>query len=568
MPTGYESVPQGRVNTGGAVVFDTTESTGALAGNLAALINKPLIEQALKQKRVAELGKSYATGDADVLKPTKGTMYTPEINQIVSNHLKKGSAYKAAGFDIYNPDYSKPDQVAANQDYMKERNQLMSMIGTRDKMEEWQNDMVKSFDETKHDPESLAKLKSFFEQNKSGTRLQEMFFKGTDALPTLSARFNQQKFLNGITLEKDVSDKQIKNHDGGITTTTTKAVDDGKIRKRVVDAYKNDPQAQNAIEKEIGISLNGIYGTTDINRLREIKRADLMSDEGKQLVASAGISDYNGEPFKAFLEEETKQQLEYEKKFDDIITSSAGNVKARYGYSETDSTSYAAANYQRALTKAVNKAAGAGDGIGAGLTDRSLPLGVNNPDGSQVTIQGKRGLPFTTAVMNMVSTKAIDAYTGAPINFSDSSSDIAIAGLYQMPILKKDIDVVTTETYKSGKTVKTKKTLKAGSFAQPDYAEKHPDSVSYKKVGVGQTPKSSGKGFTTVYVDAESIPQNGFSKKSQAEYDAFIREPIYQQKQGQPEKAASQSSSPKKGQTMAVQGGTAIFDGTKWVMKK
>lgn len=554
MPRYVNTVPQGVAGTGNAGIYNNP--VAAQFGNqLAQLRQNEYNDELLRQKKAEDLAKTFRDNQ---LAASEGRLWAGDVGKLEQDHIQKGIDLKQRGIDPYG--VSQPAL-----EYQKERRAVQAQQGYRKATETQFNELDKliTANPSKYRPEDIQGVHDFF----NNTRLNDAYTKNL-SLPQLRERFNEaelfHKNYNPVSETKEALPVADVNSPTGFSVTAKNQVIVPQTLDQIQTVIEGTPGGVEYVKETTGITpkeAKDIPNTFEAN-VEDIKKS-LDNDPSKKILANQGIV-WGTPEANSFIESQAAKQYQAKRNYNSFMNKQLSVATSKLNASESikpyskPRDPNEMTEYQR-QSLALRRKAQDGSG-GVQLTDRPLPLGQNNPNGQQAVVYGKNGVSFTTPVMNMVGAKIIDANTGSQFASADSSSDIAIAGLIQAPILNKDITLT-----KNGK----KTTLKAGSVVQKNYADNNPENVYYKKVGVAQKPRTGGK-FSTVYVDASSIPQNGLSKKAQGIYDAFMSQPDYvaPQKTTTVKATTSVNSAPKKGQTMPVQGGTAIFDGTKWVMKK
>lgn len=381
----------------------------------------------------------------------------------------------------------------------------------------------------KYDPKSIQGLHDFFAK----TKLADAFESNLD-IPGLQERFDVAEYLKpykALTQENSAPNPE------GTRQVDEKVLDEKGTQNMLLGQLAKDPRGQNYLrELTSGFEIPDVksFAPTYADNLKAVKE-DVKGDPRlREALAGQGI--VIGTPAaEEFISDQAKLRTDAKKKFDagmkDLV--SAAGYDSDLFKKETpikndlsDENLAERIRHNKAM-EAKKKASGADAGAPAPPQDLQFSFGETK-DGKRSTFTGKGTVALNTPPLNMHGMQVIDTATGKLTKIADSSNDFALAELTHVPVLTKDVTIRKSD----GSTEK----LKAGAIVQDNFAEKNGSVVTYKKMGVVQKPRPNGK-FSTYYVDAEVIPTNTFSKKTQAEYDRFKATPTPQTSAGQPVKS-------------------------------
>jgi hypothetical protein len=308
----YNRVPEGRAGTGEAYILPESKALNGLIDTIEYNRKMGLLNVRAENDYKDKVNKSYKDNQ---LKAENGLLFNNELNGYFQNHLKKGAAYRNKGFDIYNPDPSRPDQVAASEDYLKERAQLQSMMDLRKSHETNYMSQLKEAQTGKYDEDSVKALHDFYTDN--GSRLKEIQEAGA-TLPMLTPAFNPLDVLGKV---KAASIKE--NIINGNVETTTVAPNMAAIRFGVESALSNNPQGQRWLKKQVGESPVPILGTRNPEEIQKYLSDYYVSPDGVKEALKAfpagTVPSVNSPEFQNFLKKKTNEQLASEHRYEGVM---------------------------------------------------------------------------------------------------------------------------------------------------------------------------------------------------------------------------------------------------------
>lgn len=225
---GFQGVLNGNANGAGIVLPDSQTENYAIdqiAKN--GLLNQ---QQAQANKAAqAQTAKDFANNQ---LKISPGIQYRNEVNGLAQQWYDKGIGYRKQGFDPFNPDYSKDDQVKASQEYLNEKQHIENIADLAKEVDTNYTANQKAVQDGK-----LAGWDDY--QNKlKNTKLVDLYNQGgINALPQLYKPFDTNAVDEQVKLKPQV--REVDNEVApGVTNTTT-------------EHYVNMPQAARSAEAAI-----------------------------------------------------------------------------------------------------------------------------------------------------------------------------------------------------------------------------------------------------------------------------------------------------------------------------
>lgn len=312
MASSYNRVPEGRVGTGEAYVLPQSEAVDSLIDTIAYNQKMGLLNVKAQRDTQNAVAKSYMDNQ---LKAKNGYLFNSELKSYLQKHIEKGAGYRAKGFDVYNPDPNKPDQVSAYEDYMKERAQLQSMMDLRDEHEKHYLDQLKEAQKGGYDEDSVNALNDFYKDN--GRRLYELQESGA-SLPMLAKSFDANAHLKNV---KASSIKQ--NTINGNEEVTTVAPNMAAIRYGVEQSFMNSPQAQRWLSKQVGKSPVPVLGTQNPEQVTQYLADYYTSPEGAEEVVKnlppGTVPSRNSPEFKEFINRKAAEQIGAEKRYSSVM---------------------------------------------------------------------------------------------------------------------------------------------------------------------------------------------------------------------------------------------------------
>lgn len=309
----YNRVPEGRVGTGEAYILPESQALESLIDKIEYNQKMGLLNVKAKRDAQNALGKSYQDNQ---LKAKNGLLFNNELNGYLQKHIQKGAEYRAKGFDVYNPDPNRPDQMAAHDDYMKERSQLQSMMDLRDAHEKHYLSQLDEAQKGESDEDSVNALHDFYSDN--GKRLYELQQSGA-SLPMLTKAFDPAEQL------KQIEAASIKSNSIANGIETTRVIPNvAAIRYNVEQSFNKSPQAQRWLKKQVGSSPVPLMGTQDPAEITQFLSEYYTSPDGAEEVVKnlpkGVIPSSNVPEFQDFVKKKAKEQIGAEQRYNNVIT--------------------------------------------------------------------------------------------------------------------------------------------------------------------------------------------------------------------------------------------------------
>lgn len=198
----------------------------------------------------AQTNKDFATNQPKI---APGIQFQTQLNQAAQKWFDKGVQYRSQGFDPFNPDYNKPDQVAASQDYLHEKEMLQNLSELRKGVDT----QYKNYE--KLDAEGKVEGFDDYKNQLSKTKLVDLYNNGgINALPQLHAPLDLSKVDKSYTLQPQTREIDQEVSPGVIHRTTQKYVDIPKAAATYEQIMRNDPAYVRKLAKN-GIDINNLY---------------------------------------------------------------------------------------------------------------------------------------------------------------------------------------------------------------------------------------------------------------------------------------------------------------------
>lgn len=316
MAVDYNSVPLGRAGTGGAFVLGGSQAAETLANTLD--YNQKIAQQnaLLKQQQAQQLANSWKQNQ---LKVDGGLYWQPEFNKRYQQHMEKGIQLRQMGVDPFNYNANDPTQSKIAEDYLMERQGMLSDTANRKATESAVKPLFDkvSTDPSKYYSSDIEKLNNYI--NTPYSEAMNM------PLPTLTERFDPNALLAKITpsevgSEIVVGNKRIK---------SVKALPE-ETRSAIVGAYKNDLGTARWVDELTGRQGFTIPILESIPDTKEAVRTQLEAQykgnpDVRTQLAQQGITP-NSERYKSFIETETNRLYNAKKTWNDQLQSDLQQV--------------------------------------------------------------------------------------------------------------------------------------------------------------------------------------------------------------------------------------------------
>lgn len=522
MATWNNTVPQGRAGTGNATIFNNPV-VAQYANQLASLREREQRDALLKQREAEKLAQSFRDNQ---LAASEGRLWADQVGKLEQDHIQKGIDLKQKGIDPYG---SSTDAL----NYQKERRRVQSQQGYRKAQEAQYNALIKQV-QTKgvenFEPGDIATLNKFVSEGKLSDA-----YAGDLQLPTIRERFSPN------TLLKDV--KAITQNDvdvNGNKKSDKKFIDKEATQQLILGRLNSDPRGQQFINKITGgvpvQQLMSIPKTIEENKAQIIEEYQGNPQLRQQLASSQGIIG-EGEKFNQWVDQTARSRAGARNNFDTQMDTFVANSSNGLMLWDKETPDMTVANYK--LKEQANRIA----------RDREARLASGDVNPSDYTVE--RVDLMTKAIVDDDG-KVVKG--GQPKKAATLEKSVAIRSVaFPSTQIQLAFDV------DSGKNVKidAKSDLKLARIGWMDVKLVNSDKLFKKRMAI--LIDSDGK---ELIVTEDKVPID--IRKTKA-YDSAL------QALGEAPGATAapaQSGLPKKGDTKAVQGGTAEFDGTKWVMKQ
>lgn len=333
MATPINTVPLGRSGTGGAFVLGESQAANNLLNTLE--YNQQIAQQQeqLKQQQAQQLAANWQKNQ---LKVDGGLYWQPEFNKRFQSHLEKGIQLRQMGIDPFNYNANDPNQTAIAQDYLLERQGILSDVDTRKALEA---NVGKQFGLVKGNPSKyyasdIANLNKYVETPfAEASKMQ---------VPTLTERFDPNTLLKTITpaqvgSEIVVGNKKIK---------SVKALPQ-ETRTAIVSAYTNSPATQRWVDELTGGQGFTIPVLERIPNTKEAIERDLKAQyDGnpalRTQLAAQGIIGKDSDAFKKYVNSESERLYTAKSKWNNQIQSDLNQVLPKVKQMESILPDYSA----------------------------------------------------------------------------------------------------------------------------------------------------------------------------------------------------------------------------------
>jgi len=316
MATPINTVPLGQSGTGSAFVLGESQAANQLLDTLQ-YNQKIQQQQALQREQQAQ--QLAANWQKNQLKVDGGLYWQPEFNKRYQDHLQKGIELRQMGVDPFNYNPSDPTQNEIAQDYLLERQGILSDTADRKARE---GELQKSFDMVRKNPSNyyssdIAALNQIVETPYAQARGMQ--------IPSLNPRFNPNTLLKSITpaqvgSELVMGNKKIK---------SVKALPQ-ETREAIVGAYTNTPDTVRWVDELTGRQgltipmLEAIPNTRDAVKSRIEAQYKGNPDLRTQL-AQEGITP-GSESYKKYVNQETERLYNAKSKWNQQIENDLAQV--------------------------------------------------------------------------------------------------------------------------------------------------------------------------------------------------------------------------------------------------
>lgn len=257
---GFREVLNGNANGAGIVLPESQSADYAIdqIGKYGLLQQQNYARQKQYQ---AQTNKDFADNQ---LKIAPGLQYQSELNGLAQKWYDKGVQYRRQGFDPFNADYSKPDQAAAAQEYLGEKQHLENL-----------SDLAKGVDadyKAKSAAADEGKLDGFDDYQKAlqGHTLQSLYASGgINSLPNLYKPVDLSAVDKSYTIKPQTRQVDTELAPGVTNTETQHYVNMPQAAMTYEQILNNQPgSAKYLAKKGIG-NPKGLYTYMGHNMLRD-----------------------------------------------------------------------------------------------------------------------------------------------------------------------------------------------------------------------------------------------------------------------------------------------------------
>lgn len=269
MATEYNSVPLGQAGTGAAFTLPGSQAANQLLNTLQYNQQINQQEQLLKQKQAQQLADSWKQNQ---LKVEGGMFWEPEFKKRNQEHLQKGIQLRQMGIDPFNYNPSDPTQSRIAEDYLLERQAILSDTAKRKALEPQVKDL---FERVSKNPSGIYSSDVEALNNYINTPFSEA---SNMQIPTLQDRFNPNSVLSKVTPAQVGNEVVIGNQ----RIKSTKALP-AQTREAIVSSYKNDPATERWVDE-----MTGRQGFT----ISDLERIPATPENIRKKIES----DYKGNP--------------------------------------------------------------------------------------------------------------------------------------------------------------------------------------------------------------------------------------------------------------------------------
>lgn len=190
--------------------------------------------------------------------------YQSELNGLAQQWFDKGVGYRKQGFDPFNPDYTKPDQVSASEQYLNEKKHIENL-----------SDLSKAVDADYKDKQKLnleGKLGGFDDYHNAltGNTLQGLYKAGgIGSLPQLYKPLDLSEVDKGYHIVPQSVQKDEEIAPGVTNTVTHKYVNIPQAAATYEQLLNNTPGSQQYLQQKGITNPKKLYTYNGHNMLRD-----------------------------------------------------------------------------------------------------------------------------------------------------------------------------------------------------------------------------------------------------------------------------------------------------------
>jgi len=338
----YNTVPLGQAGTGAAFVLGGSQAANKFIQDMDASQRALAQQELLKQQRAKQIAADWQKNQ---LKVDGGLYWQQDFDKRYQNDLDTGIKLRQAGVNPYNYDVNDPNQVQQAQDFLLNRQGIVSDIDTRKALEAKVGEQFKLL---KSDPnafraQSVEALNNYintpFEQAK---RME---------VPVLEKAFDKEgefyKFADPVA----GTVKRVERRPNGDFLIEGKEVDKTATRKIGEDILLNNPRGRTFIQDSTGLSvdeLKQIPNTieTGLKNLTQSYEGDPTFRE--QIASQYGVTSLD--QAKPILNQLAQEAYKKKKVYNDLLDSYVDRATAKVDtkLSETPYFNYEDQAIQRA----------------------------------------------------------------------------------------------------------------------------------------------------------------------------------------------------------------------------
>lgn len=245
----YNSVPLGQAGTGAAFVLGQSQAAKNLLDTIENNQQVPYKQHLYNLKRAKEIADDW---NKNQLKVDGGLYWQPEFDKRYQDDLDSGIKLRQSGLNPYNYDVNDPKQVQAAQEYLLNRQGIISDIDTRKAKESAVADQFKLL---KADP-SAFRAKSIEALN-NYTKLPFAEAKKME-VPVLEKAFDREGEFFKLADPVTNTDERIVKKPNGYFTVKGKVMDTDATRKIGETILNNSLRGKNFIEDETGLPIDQV----------------------------------------------------------------------------------------------------------------------------------------------------------------------------------------------------------------------------------------------------------------------------------------------------------------------
>lgn len=309
------TVPLGQAGTGAAYVLPQSQALSSLNQFIDSGEAERRRQLLLQQQQAKELAAQWQKNQLAI---KGGTLFQPEINKRAAEVTQLGVDLYKAGVNpskVYNDEKTQKLVDA----YQQKRAALLSDVDVRDKIAlqaKKNEDLLAANPAGFYDQDGVNKYHDYISGN---TPLSEISSKGL-LMPELQKSFNLKNELIDKIKPVAVETKGLP-----VNGVETRLVLPNKEAhaKLAATAFESDPRAQAYLEKKIGMPIDSIPATDNVESLKKQRDAFWRSAPNISTLAARGITSFSDPKYGQLLDSEAKKLSMAKKTYDDEV----GKVK-------------------------------------------------------------------------------------------------------------------------------------------------------------------------------------------------------------------------------------------------